>query len=152
MEFLIGLVVVICAVIFLPKILSSPETKLFRRVWSTERMSNSYAFEKQAEAMNDLASHFGINPDNAPDEVDEAIGNLLEAAVEFDLRYKNNLGVEVTSVIARNLSTRADLQGNAEVIEKLNQVVKLNVSAFGEAMVQAINSSLPQNQTGEKKN
>lgn len=86
--------------------LSSKETKLFRRVWSTERMGGSYAAEKQAEAIDQLIARYGITHIEDGQQMRKSIVDLTAAAANFDLKNPNSLGVEVASVIARALRSR----------------------------------------------
>ncbi len=86
--------------------MSNKETKLFRRVWSTEKMGGSYAAEKQAEAINQLIVRYGIKHIQDGQGMQKSIVDLMAAAAIFDLRNPNNFGVEVAPVIARGLRSR----------------------------------------------
>jgi hypothetical protein len=86
--------------------LSSKETRLFRRVWSTERMGGSYVAEKQAEAIDQLIARYGIKNVEDDQQMRKSIVGLMAAAATFDLKNPNNLGVEVAPVIARALRSR----------------------------------------------
>lgn len=86
--------------------LSGKETKLFRRVWSTERMGGSYAAEKQAEAINQLLARYGISYIEDGQLMQKSVVDLMAAAATFDLKNPNNLGVEVAPVIVRALRSK----------------------------------------------
>jgi hypothetical protein len=129
LEILLAAALIVAALVFLPKLLSSPETRLLRRVWSSERLGGSYAAEKKAEAIGLLLERFKVDFSGPPAELDEAIGDLLAAAAAFDVKYRNNLGVEVTSVLARALLQRIPAGEHPDLSRKLAQAQHLVVNA-----------------------
>jgi hypothetical protein len=87
-------------------VISDKGTKLFRRVWSTERMGGSYADEEQNEAINQLIARYQIKQVEDREEMRRSVMGLLAAAANFDLKNPNNFGVEVAPLIARALQLR----------------------------------------------
>lgn len=103
------LILIAAAVIGLGLLLglaSSPQTKLFRRVWSTERMGGTFAAEKQSEALDQLINRYGIKAHPDAQHMRQATVGLLADAAAFDLKNPNNLGVEIAPVVARGLRLR----------------------------------------------
>lgn len=89
-------------------LLSDEKTKLFRRVWSSERLmhTNSHMATKQAEAISTLITKYNIVATDDKEELRKSVVGLLADAAIFDKKNPNNFGVEVAPVIARALRMR----------------------------------------------
>lgn len=127
---LIVIAVIAASLFLLPRLLASPETRLFRPVWSSETLGGAYGAEKQGEAVRALMDRFGIDFAQDADLIRERIGRLLAAATEFDVRYRNNLGVQTTSVLARELLRQKGPDRLAELTSELEYMCKLDVVAL----------------------
>lgn len=100
--FLIGLAV--AAFLFLPGLLADKKTKLFRRLWSSERTRGTPAIiDAQLEALKRLMALYEIKKGDSPEMLRKSIANLVADAMTFDIKHPKNGGVEVTAVIARHL-------------------------------------------------
>ena len=138
MEILIGLVAAVLAVFVLVPLMGSKRTKLFRRVWSSERVGGGYGYEKQHEAIRELLTEFGVDF-HADDEILRAnIGDLLAAATEFDVRNPNNLGVQVMPVLANRLSANFGLRTKPEIAAELSTMALVDGVSVHKALMQSI--------------
>lgn len=126
MGVLVIVAVVALGLLLLPGLLAKPETSLFRRVWSSERLGGPYGAEKQDEAVQALMTTFGINFDQSTDVVREGIGKLLAAATEFDVRYRNNLGVQTMPVLARELLRKKGQERHPELTKELSDMCRVD--------------------------
>ncbi|MEZ5709916.1 MAG: hypothetical protein R3E02_11075 [Blastomonas sp.] len=107
MEVLILIALGIAAFLILPGLLADEKTKLFRRVWSSERARGTPAIiDAQLVALDRLQTLYGIKKGDSPEVLRKSIANLMADAMTFDLKHPVNGGVEVTAVLLRNLSLR----------------------------------------------
>lgn len=104
---LVGVAVVIGFIVLLPH-LASKQTKLFRRVWSSERAgaNNPHYNAEQGKAIDALVDRYGIDGTADGNVLRRSIAPLMADALKFDMTYQRNLGVEVVSVLARELRAR----------------------------------------------
>lgn len=106
---LIGAGLVLVFLFVLPSF-ASGETKLFRRVWSTERAKRTDpnpAFKiEQARAIDSLLQQYGIRATDNRDAFLRAVASLMADALKFDMTYQRNLGIEVVPVLAREIRAR----------------------------------------------
>lgn len=106
---LIGAGLLLVFLFVLPN-LASGQTKLFRRVWSTERAKRtdpSPAFKtEQDRAINSLLQRYGVGATDDRDAFLLAVANLMADALKFDMTYQRNLGIEVVPVLAREIRAR----------------------------------------------
>jgi uncharacterized FlaG/YvyC family protein len=123
-------VVVIGAVI---NALSSPQTKLFRRIWSTERTGQEFGSHRR-EAVEKLLQQHNVNFQASSEALDDAVGSLLAASVEFDLTHKNNLGVQITSVLSKEVLNRIPQGQHLELRKKLMDTQRMDVVAFAQSV------------------
>ena len=104
MEILLLIGLAVAALLFLPGLFSDEKTKLFRRIWSSERARGSPAIiDAQLEALKRLRTLYGIKKGDTPEALRKSIASLLADAMTFDLKNPNNGGIEVTAVLARYL-------------------------------------------------
>lgn len=141
MEILIGLVVLIIVVAVLITALSPRDTKLFRRIWSAEKTG---AIDAQHEAINELLARFDVSIPKSSDGADidklgDSIGRLMAKATEFDLKHQNNLGVVVSSILARNLEGRLHAAGINEFDEQLKMMANVDVAQMAKSMEKPLN-------------
>ena len=99
---------VVIAFLFILPSLGSRQTKLFRRVWSTERAgaTDPRYSEQQDRAIQALIDRYGIQRMGDRDAMLGSVASLLADALKFDLTYRRNLGIEVTPVVAREIKKR----------------------------------------------
>ena len=96
------------AFLFVLPSLASRQTKLFRRVWSTERARRTdprYGAH-QDEAICALIDRYGINAKADREALLSSVATLMADALKFDLTYQRNFGIEVVPVLAREMKTR----------------------------------------------
>jgi hypothetical protein len=104
LEILILIGLAVLAFLFLPGLLADEKTKLFRRVWSSERARGSPAIiDAQLEALKRLQALYGIKRGDSPEALRKSIANLMADAMTFDLKHPKNGGIEVTAVLARHI-------------------------------------------------
>jgi hypothetical protein len=130
MSTMVGIIVSIFVLGFVINAFSSPETKLFRRIWSTERVVEFRYSAERTAAVDALFARYGFDVGGAPDSIDEAVGNCLSAAAEFDLKHKNNMGVQVTRVIAGEMLRKVPKGTMPEIEKKLTDAQSLDVVGF----------------------
>lgn len=107
LEVAILIVLGIGAFLILPGLLADEKTKLFRRVWSSERARGTPAvIDAQLAALNRLQTLYGIKNGDSPEMLRKSIANLMADAMTFDLKHPVNGGVEVTAVLVRHLRLR----------------------------------------------
>lgn len=107
MEFLVIVGLAVVALVVLPSLLADEKTKLFRRIWSTERTGpNSVTTDAQHEAVAKLLVMYGANKSGDPGSLRESIAALMADALTFDIRHPRNGGVEITKVLARHIRIR----------------------------------------------
>ena len=110
MEALLIIVGIGLVFLFVIPSLANEQTKLFRRVWSTERAKrtdpNPVYKTKQGEAIDSLLQKYGVGVSGDRDALLGAIASLLADAVKFDMTYQRNLGIEVVPVLAREIRER----------------------------------------------
>lgn len=95
------------AFLILPGLLVDEKTKLFRRVWSSERARGTPAvIDAQLAALNRLQTLYGIKNGDSPEMLRKSIASLMADAMTFDLKHPVNGGVEVTAVLIRHLRLR----------------------------------------------
>jgi len=141
MEIVIVIIFTVVVISVLITLLSSPETKLFRRVWSSERTG---AYSAQGPAIDALLEQFGISipsVGSTPDELDrlgDGIGRLMAKSVEFDARHKNNLGVIVTNVVASNLKQRLNAAGISIFDDQLEAMTSFDPANMARALDNAL--------------
>lgn len=138
MGILIGIVVVVLAFGLAANILASPETKLFRRIWSTEKVAEFQFSEERSLAVDQLLARFRVDFTNDSEPLDLALGNLISAAAEFDIKNPNNLGVQVSNVLAGELSRRIPQNTHEEIRKKLNELRRLDVVGISQAIKKTI--------------
>lgn len=106
---------IIVFVVFILPYLANDKTKIFRRVWSSERaMGGSAAFSgthghlnsAQDVAVKALMERYGISTTASRQELMKPVASLMADAMQFDTRNPRNLGVEVTPVLAREIRNR----------------------------------------------
>lgn len=122
MEMLIGLAIAVIVGLFLISKLSSNETKLFRTIWSSEKIGANNA---QQKAMNDLLEIFDIKipakkGDANIEKLGDGLGRLIAKASEFDAKHPNNFGILVTKILA----TRLEWELHAANIHDFDQPLK----------------------------
>jgi hypothetical protein len=105
----IGAGLVLVFLFVLPN-LASGQTKLFRRVWSTERAKRTDpnpAFRaKQDKAIDSLLQRYDVRTTRDRDAFLSAVASLMADALKFDMTYQRNLGIEVVPVLAREIRAR----------------------------------------------
>lgn len=108
MATLFGIVAAIFCLGVLLQFFSDEKTKLFRRIWSTERAggSQSYMREKQQEAFTTLCGRYELRQGDNPDNLRKSSAALLADAMTFDMKNPNNMGVTVTPVLVREIKVR----------------------------------------------
>jgi hypothetical protein len=132
MEIIAGAVAVVILFLVLNRAFSSENTKLFRRIWAAER-SSSYG--AQTEALNRLYEIFNINITFDKNDMDmrlikNNIGNLLLKSIEFDIKYKNNLGVLVSKVILKLLELKLHSYNIHDLDASLEKSQDFDISAI----------------------
>lgn len=117
--------------------LSSSQTKLFRRIWSTERAGQEFGPHRR-EAVEKLLQRYNVNFQSSSESMDDAVGGLLAASMEFDLKHKNNLGVQITSVISKEVLNRIPQDQHLELRKKLLETQRMDVVAFAQSIANTI--------------
>ncbi|MEG8219635.1 hypothetical protein OSJ57_03225 [Sphingomonas sp. HH69] len=106
---------IIVFVVFILPSLASDKTKLFRRVWSSERamggstvLSGTHGHLNSAQdvAVKALMERYGISTTASQQELMKPVASLMADAMQFDTRNPRNFGVEVTPVLAREIRNR----------------------------------------------
>jgi len=138
MQILAGIVILVVIVFVLVPLMSSKKTRLFRRIWSSERVGGSYGHEKQQEALGQLLSEFGVDFRSEDDEIKSKMGDLLAAATEFDVRNQRNMGVQVMPVLARRLSMHRGLQARPDIVADLKGMSLVDGVGLHNALMQSI--------------
>lgn len=106
---IIGLfVVVFLAVLACNMIMGDAKTRLFRRVWSSEKLRHStpHMARSKSDAISSLVQMYAI--ERRDDKMAFALSTtqLIADAITFDLNNRRNGGVEVAPVLARELAMR----------------------------------------------
>ncbi|SER40293.1 hypothetical protein [Sphingobium sp. YR768] len=110
MEVIILIVVVAVGLFYLPQLLSDKKTKLFRRVWSTERSKPSqYVIDAQHEAVNELFAMYSIGETGTPEALRTPVATLMADAITFDLKNPVSGGVKVADVLSRHIRIQFSL-------------------------------------------
>lgn len=122
LEIIVGIIVLVIAYGVLHNLFSSSETKLFRRVWSSEKYSN---YEARSKAINDLMRLFNVEISSqvegeAKRKLEENIQNLIGKAIEFDVKYPKNLGIRIVPVLVRHLRMALSAAGINDFERMLN--------------------------------
>jgi len=138
MELLLGSVVLAVAVFALPNLLSGRKTKLFRRIWSSEKTGGAYGSQKQSEAVDELLTLYKVDFREGDEALKAKIGDLLADATRFDLKHPRNMGIQVMPVLARRLAAHSGLRERRDVVADLSAMVSLD----GVAAFRALKSSL----------
>ena len=128
------LLVVIGGALMLPRLLSSKETKLFRRVWSSELLGGPNGYNAQNSAINELVKSYGINFSISNETLGDQIGRLVGSAAEFDLKHRHNRGIQVTRIIAKWLSERVDGESHGSIRDSLHGMQSYDVIAAHDAL------------------
>jgi hypothetical protein len=134
MQILIGLIVFAGLAFVVINLLSNRRTKLFRRVWSSERVGGSYGLQKQNEAIGELLADFGMDFGAGDDEIKASVGDLLAAATEFDVRHQRNMGIQVMPILARRLSAHQALRGRPDIVADLASMAAVDGVAMHRAL------------------
>ncbi|MBX3594454.1 hypothetical protein [Sphingomonas sp.] len=107
MEVAIVIGLVVAAVFVLPNLLADDKTKLFRRVWSSERARPTDAIvDAQHVAVKKLLAMYGVRDGDDPHALRKSVASLMADALIFDRKHPRNGGVEVTAVLARHIRIR----------------------------------------------
>ncbi len=136
MSIVVIIAILIAVVIVLPRMFSSDETKLFRRVWSAQKVGGQVGQTARLAAIQSLATRYGVDFDKDSDDVRQAIGRLLADATNFDVRYRNNFGVQVMPIIATSLLALKGYR-HPEITDDLLQMSRVD----GIRLMDAFNSS-----------
>jgi len=136
MEYIILLVLVLFGLPFIVGLFSSNETKLLRRIWSSEKFSN---FDAQRKAYDQLLHLCGIQivsgvKGQAKEKLEENIMSLVGKAIEFDVKHPNNGGIKVVSVIIRLLRHQLNAAGIEDFDENLNNVQNIDYAALSKSL------------------
>lgn len=136
MEYIILIVLVLFGLPFIIRLFSSNETKLLRRIWSSEKFSN---FDAQREAYDELLHLCGVKiisgvEGQAKEELEENIMSLVGKAIEFDVKHPNNGGVKVVSVVIRQLLCQLNTAGIEDFDENLNNAQNIDYAAMAKSL------------------
>ena len=140
MEFIIIIVLVLFGFPFMVSLFLSNETKLLRRIWSSEKFSS---FDAQRKAYDELLRLCGIQivigvEGQAKDKLEESIMSLIGKAIEFDVKHPQNGGVKVVSVVVRKLRYQLDAAGINDFDKSLNNVQGINYAAMASVVQNAL--------------
>lgn len=102
MEWLVVIGAII-GLLTLPQLLSGKETKLFRRLWSSERLGGIHGQKAQSKAIDLLITRYGIDFDDPDGSLHTKIWDLIGSASEFDVKYRRNKGILVSQIVSRCL-------------------------------------------------
>lgn len=105
--FLIIAVIVVGALFLLPH-LADEKTKLFRRIWSTERagLRDEHTRNAREQALAVLVARYGIKAKDDKEALRHSVAQLLGDALAFDMKNPRNFGTEVTPILAREIRSR----------------------------------------------
>lgn len=106
---IIGIFVVIfLAVLAYNAILGDAKTRLFRRVWSSEKLRHStpHMARSQSDAISSLVQMYAIQRRDNKLAFALSTTQLIADAITFDLNNPHNGGVEVAPVLAREMAAR----------------------------------------------
>ncbi|MFC4256878.1 hypothetical protein GRI97_14860 [Altererythrobacter xixiisoli] len=115
MEILILIAAIFGFIVFILPSLASEKTKLFRRVWSTERAmggstiiagTNNHLWVAQDVAVKTLMTKYGISTGATQKQLMQPVASLMADAMQFDMRNSRNFGIEVAPVLAREIRNR----------------------------------------------
>lgn len=115
MKAFIIIAAIIVFVVFILPFLASDKTKLFRRVWSSERAmgggavfsgTHGHLNSSQDIAVKALMERYGISTTASQQELMKPVASLMADAMQFDTRNPRNFGVEVAPVLAREIRNR----------------------------------------------
>lgn len=88
-------------------VMGDENTRLFRRIWSSEKLIREPHMEaKQSDAMDALIAKYGIVELDNKQAFYDSTRQLFIDAINFDFRNPRNFGVEVAPVIAREMNQR----------------------------------------------
>ena len=140
MEYLVIILLVLFGFPFIVSLFSSNETKLLRRIWSSEKFSN---FDAQQKAYDELLRLCGIQivsgvEGQAKDKLEESIMSLVGKAVEFDVKHPQNGGVKVVSVVIRQLRYQLHAADIHDFDENLNNAQGIDYAAMAKATNDAL--------------
>lgn len=100
--------VIILAVAAYDFVMGDTKTRLFRRIWSSEKLRHStpHMPGAQSDAISSLVRLYDIQ--RLDDKMAFAMSTtqLIADAIKFDLNNPRNGGVEVTPVLVRELGAR----------------------------------------------
>lgn len=120
MEIIFWIISLLVAFVILNNIFSSQETKLFRTMWSAERRGQHLV---QYQAFKKLLEISDIKISPSEKDVSSLLGDkvagLIEKAMTFDIKYKNNLGILITPLVAdylKNAFNDADIYDFDEIL------------------------------------
>jgi hypothetical protein len=138
MEFLFSIVAIVIVVFVFFSLKNSfddEETKLFRKIWSSKRMSNEASWEQERKSHAALKQLFGVNLSTADSMREDAVLSLFQAADKFDVKYPNNLGTVMLDEIEREISSSARTAASPperEAVEtKLSEIKRLAAKLIG---------------------
>lgn len=81
----------------------SEETKLFRKVWSSKRFSNTQAISQELESHKALRKMFNVDVNDEDKVFQKNTIRLFSAAHDFDKKHPNNMGTIMIDEVAGSL-------------------------------------------------
>lgn len=133
MEIIIILVIAMIGLVFFIKVMSSSETKLFRKIWSAQLAKQragfgsgvyDQAYKKENNALDELKRLYNISivqgvEGDQKAKLGKGLGNLIAKVVEFDVSYQNNMGVRIAPIVIHHLQSELNNAGITDFDEKL---------------------------------
>ena len=101
-------VVIFVAVLAYNVIMGDAKTRLFRRVWSSEKLRNStpHMARSQSDAVSLLVQMYAIQRRDDKLAFTQSTTQLIADAIAFDLNNPRHGGVQVAPVLAREMAAR----------------------------------------------